>query len=415
MIPFFQKRRNRIKGLFRTQAGEFTGVNQHTFIGKGRLANIHPGLIRRRDHLQHGQAVFARKLPVALIVGRHRHHRAFAVTHEYEVGDKHRQLIARNRMHDFEPRIDAFFLHGFQHRLGGAGGRAFLHKGRHIGILRGGVLRQWMFRRHRHIGRAHEGVRTRGEDFQLLIPPRDIKGDFHAFRAPNPVALHGRDLIRPALQFVQIRQQLLGIGGDLHEPLGNVLAFDLGITAPAAAVDHLLIGQYGDIVRAPVHRRGFLVHQPLLIQTQEQPLLPAIIVGIAGGQFPIPVIGQPQTFELTAHVVDVVAGPGRRGDLVFHRRIFRRQAEGVPAHGLQHVLALHALIAADHVADGVVAHVAHVQAAAGIGEHGQAVEFLLLRIFHRLEGLLFFPVCLGLLFNIVGLVTGFHQLGSSLF
>ena len=60
-------------------------------------------------------------------------------------------------------------------------------------------------------------------------------------------------------------------------------------------------------------------------------------------------------------------------DAVLDGRVLRRQAEGVPAHGVQHVVALHALVAGDHVADGVVAHVAHVELARRVGEHLQAV------------------------------------------
>ena len=53
--------------------------------------------------------------------------------------------------------------------------------------------------------------------------------------------------------------------------------------------------------------------------------------------------------------------------------VFRRQAEGVPADGMENVAAAHALEARDGVAHGVVAHVAHVQVAGGIGEHLQQV------------------------------------------
>src|SRR5690606_4274072 len=89
--------------------------------------------------------------------------------------------------------------------------------------------------------------------------------------------------------------------------------------------------------------------------------------------------------------------------------VFRRQAEGIPAHGLQHILALHALIAADHVTDGVVAHMPHVQAPAGVGEHAQAVELFPLRVLSYLEGLLIFPVLLGFRFDTLGTILCFHR------
>ncbi|MCY1184915.1 hypothetical protein D9M73_256480 [compost metagenome] len=75
---------------------------------------------------------------------------------------------------------------------------------------------------------------------------------------------------------------------------------------------------------------------------------------------------------------------------------------------MQNVLALHALVAADHVADGVVAHVAHVQLAARVGEHRQAVELVLAGDFLDAEGVVFVPELLGLGFDFERLVLLVH-------
>ncbi len=40
--------------------------------------------------------------------------------------------------------------------------------------------------------------------------------------------------------------------------------------------------------------------------------------------------------------------------------VFCRQTEGVPAHWLHDVFALHALVARNHVTNGVVTHVPHM-------------------------------------------------------
>ena len=53
--------------------------------------------------------------------------------------------------------------------------------------------------------------------------------------------------------------------------------------------------------------------------------------------------------------------PDARMDVVFDGGVFGGQAEGVPPHGVHDVEPLHALEARHHVADGVVAHMAHVQ------------------------------------------------------
>ena len=64
------------------------------------------------------------------------------------------------------------------------------------------------------------------------------------------------------------------------------------------------------------------------------------------------------------------------GTRIRHGRILGRQTECVPTHGLQHVPAVHAHESREHIADGVIAHVPHVQAAARIGKHGQAIILL---------------------------------------
>ena len=74
---------------------------------------------------------------------------------------------------------------------------------------------------------------------------------------------------------------------------------------------------------------------------------------------------------MAAILVSVHSGWRR---VVLERGVFGGQAEGVPAHGVQHVVAAHPHEAGERVADGVVAHMAHVQLAAGIGQHLQAIE-----------------------------------------
>ena len=55
------------------------------------------------------------------------------------------------------------------------------------------------------------------------------------------------------------------------------------------------------------------------------------------------------------------------------RRVLGRQPERVPADRMQHAHAAHRREPRDHVADGVVAHVAHVDVARGVREHLQHV------------------------------------------
>jgi hypothetical protein len=48
-------------------------------------------------------------------------------------------------------------------------------------------------------------------------------------------------------------EQLLGEVGDLQEPLVELAPLDQRAGAPAAAVDHLLVGEHGHVDRVPVH------------------------------------------------------------------------------------------------------------------------------------------------------------------
>ena len=95
----------------------------------------------------------------------------------------------------------------------------------------------------------------------------------------------------------------------------------------------------------------------------------AVIFGIAGRQLAAPVEREAEPLQLRLHVGDVGAGPAAGMDALLHRRVLRGHAEGVPAHRMEHFITLHPLVAREHVAHRVVAHVADMDAPRGIGEH----------------------------------------------
>ncbi len=315
-------------------------------------------------------------------MGRYRHHGPFAISHQHVVGD---------------PDRHRFLSEGMLHKQ--PGGHALLFLGGHIGlgdratptgideVLQGGIAcscqgRERMLGGDGHIGDAHQRVGARGED---LEPRRTQaasefigirKHDLHAATLADPVALHGTHLLRPCVELLQIVQQFLSIAGDCEVIHRDLALLDQCAGTPATPVDDLLIGEHGLIDRVPVHHAGFPVDHPFLEQARKQPLFPAVIGRIAGGNLPFPVVGEPQALELALHLGDVFPRPARGRLAVFQRRIFGGEAKRIPAHRLQHVLAAHALVARDHIPQGVVAHMPHVQAAGGIGKHRQAVEFL---------------------------------------
>ena len=62
--------------------------------------------------------------------------------------------------------------------------------------------------------------------------------------------------------------------------------------------------------------------------------------------------------------------------MVLYRCVLCGEAEGIPSHGVKDVIAVHPHVACERVADGVVAHVAHVQRAGWIGQHFKNIELL---------------------------------------
>ena len=72
------------------------------------------------------------------------------------------------------------------------------------------------------------------------------------------------------------------IVGDLEEPLRQLALLDQRAGAPAAAVDHLLVGEHGLVDRVPVHLRLLALDQPGLEEVEEHLLLVLVVGRVAG-------------------------------------------------------------------------------------------------------------------------------------
>ena len=263
-------------------------------------------------------------------------------------------------MNSFKAGIDAFFLHRRHFSFGNFGVTAFINKGRQFRIIFRCLLCQRVTCRYRQVGTTHKGVRAGSVNGQCVVIVVNVEGDFHAFGTTDPVTLHGFNSVWPVIQFIQIVKQLVSVSGDFDKPLRDLFTFNFGITTPAAAVDNLLVRQYGLVVRAPVDRRSLLIYQAFFIQLGEEFLFPTVVFWRTGRQLAAPVITKAQHFELVFHVRDVVIRPRCWRGVVFHRCAFRRQTKRIPADRLKNVFAQHTLVAGDHVTNGVVTNVAHV-------------------------------------------------------
>ncbi len=306
---------------------------------------------------------------------------AGAVFHQHEVGDIDRQAgVGTEGVDGQERRLVAHLLGGLDHLLAGADAAALGDELGEIGVGRGEAGGERMVGRDGDEARAEESVVAGGEDLDGVAGNGggaigEGEADAHALRPADPVLLHQADFFRPAVEGVDRGQQVLGVAGDPQEPLGQLALLHLGAGAPAAPVDHLLVGEHGLVDRVPVDLRLAAVGEVFGEEIEEELLLLGVVFRIAGGEFPRPVERQAHHLELVAHDGDVVVGPRARVDPALHGRVLGRQAEGVPAHGMEDVVALGAHGAGNDVAHGVVADVAHVDAPRRVGEHLQDVVF----------------------------------------
>ena len=269
---------------------------------------------------------------------------------------------------------------------------ALLDEGLDPGITFTRLHGEWVIGCHRHKGGTKDRIRTGRENPQGITACCQGKIDFDAIGTADPVALHRLHRIRPARHAVQFLKQLIGVGSDPNEPLWNFPFFHYGTGAPSLAIDHLLIGQHGLVNRIPIDDSVLTVSEPLFHQPGKEPLLPTIVLRLAGRYLSRPVIRETHPLQLPAHMGDVLIGPLCGRNRALDGRVLGRQSECIPAHGLQDITPQHPLIATHHIANRVVADMPHVQLARGIRQHGQAVELFPRRVFNDLETLLLFPV-----------------------
>ena len=325
------------------------------------------------DHAPDRQPVFGRELEIALVVAGRPEQRAGAVVHQHEVRDVHRHpRVLVERM----DRLDRRAIAGLLRRLDlGDARAAALTFGDELGrlwIALGYRLCDRMPRRNRDEARPEDRVRPRREHFDFVDSVDclgEAESELQAAALADPILLHQANLVRPLIEGRQPLEQLVGELRDLEEPLRELAPFDRRAGAPALAVDHLLVGENGHVDRVPIDLAFLAVDEAGVEQVEEQRLFVAVIIGIAGRELAAPVEREAKLLQLLAHCRDIGPGPFAGMDLALHRGIFRRHSEGVPAHRVEHFHSLHPPVAREHVAHGVIAHVAHVDAPRWIGEH----------------------------------------------
>ena len=97
-----------------------------------------------------------------------------------------------------------------------------------------------------------------------------------------------------------------------------------------------------------------------VVELEENPLGPLNVAGVGGVDFTVPVIGKAESLKLAAEVVHIGLG-GDAGVLTgFDGILLGRESKGVPTHGVEHVEAIHALVATDDVGGGIAFGMSYV-------------------------------------------------------
>ncbi|OQC23181.1 MAG: hypothetical protein BWX71_02149 [Deltaproteobacteria bacterium ADurb.Bin072] len=340
------------------------------------------------DH-DDGEPVLSGELEVALVMRRHRHDRPCTVVVEHEIGDIDRHPETGEGIDAASTGECTLFLIGVRCAGDLVLFQGLVHEGLYRSLLAGSLrqgLDEGMLRGDAHEGGAVEGVGPGGEDLYVLVGPFYPEADQRARAPADPVALHDEHALRPPFsQTLDVVQELLGILGDPEEPLVVLAQEDLGPAAPALSVLHLLVGEHGLAAVAPVQKGPVLVHEALLVHPNEEELFPPVIIRVAGGELATPVITETHAFELGLHVLHILVGPFLRVHAARDGRVLGGHAEGVPAHGMEHVESFHLLVASHDIADGVVSHMAHVDPPGRIGKHLEEIVLLSPRVDVHLE------------------------------
>ena len=281
-------------------------------------------------------------------------------------------------------------------------------------------------------GGAEERVRTGGEDGEVeaeLVAAEDRLGPL---RTTDPVALHRDDVLGPRLEQVEVGEQAVGVVGDPEVPLIELLRHDRGPAALAAPVDDLLVGEHGLILGTPLDRGVGAVGEAGLVELQEDPLGPAVVLGLVGGDLAAPVDRDAPGQELLAEAGDRALGRDARMLAGPDRVVLGRQAEGVVAHRLQDAVAVAPPVVGDRIADRIDLEMADVRLPRRVGQHHEHVGLRLVGVevrvarVGRLPGLLGGPDRLPLALEGVrvvarplvgrgaaGLVVGRHRMRES--
>ena len=181
---------------------------------------------------------------------------------------------------------------------------------------------------------------------------------------------------------VEVVEQAVGVVGDPEEPLLELARPRPGCrSARSGRRSTCSLASTVGVLGAPLHRRLGAVGEAALEQLEEDPLGPAVVRGLVGGELAASSRSRCPSAGTAAEGGDRAARSRRRGVLAgLDRVVLGRQAEGVVAHRVDDLEAVAAPVVGDRVADRVDLQMADVGLARRVGQHLQHVALRLVRV-----------------------------------
>src|SRR5207247_6088707 len=118
--------------------------------------------------------------------------------------------------------------------------------------------------------------------------------------------------------------------------------------------------------------------EPGIVNLKKNPLRPLVVARIGRVNFPLPIVGETNVFQLRFEFRDVLP----RCDLwmlpALNCVLLRWQTECVPTHWMQDIEPAHAFVTRDDISCGITFRMSDVEASsAWVGEHVEDVKFRL--------------------------------------
>ena len=191
------------------------------------------------------------------------------------------------------------------------------------------------------------------------------------------------------------------------------MAFHPAYHLAAAALAHtacgLFIGKHALAGGAPVDGHLLLIGQAFFEQLEEDPLRPFVIGWVCRVDLAAPVKGKSEGLQLLLKVRHVIARHDLRVNMVFDGIVLRGQAKSIPAHWIEHIIALQPLFACNDIQRRIGARMADVQPLPGrVRKFHEAVKFRAVILILGMKDARLLPPVLPFLFHLFKIVVHVH-------